>query len=105
MHERENLCDVDICEGMHDRVEKIVNKDHSNDSTRCLLILCFGVVGTSSCPTRKDGSHADEGNEVLRSPAELLCEECGCHTCDKVPAGQPKVDLILLSSVHNADCG
>lgn len=105
MNEGKDFCDVDVCERVHDRVEKIVNKDHANDSTGRLLILCFGVVGTCPRPARKDSSHADEGDKILRPTIELLREECGCHTCDKVPAGQSEVDLVLLASVHNADCG
>jgi hypothetical protein len=105
MHEWEHLCDVDVCEWVHDRVEEIVNKDYSYDSTGRLLILCFGVVCTRACPTRKNGGHADESDKVLRPTIEHLGEEGGRHTGDKIPAGQSEVDLVLLTSVHNADCG
>ena len=75
MHEWEHFCDVNVCEWVHDRVEEIVNKDHSYDSTGRLLILCFGVVCTRACPTRKNGGHADESDKVLRPAIEQLCDE------------------------------
>ena len=105
MYEREYLCNVDVCEWMHDRVEKIVDKYHAHDSTGGLLILCFGVISTCARPACKDGGHADEGDKILRPTIELFCEEGGRHTCDKIPTGQSEVDLVLLSSIRDAYCG
>lgn len=87
MYEWEHLCDVDVCEWVHDCVEEIVDKYHANDSTSRLLILCFGVVSTCPRPTRKDGGHADEGNKILRPTIQLLREEGRCDTRDQIPAG------------------
>lgn len=105
MHERKHLGNVNVSQRVHDRVEHVVDEDHADDGAGCLLVLRHCIVCAGAGPAGEDGCHADKCYEILGAAVELFREECAGHAGDEVPAGQSKVDLVLLAPVCDADCG
>lgn len=86
MHEWEDLGNVDVCHGVHDGVEEVVDEYHSDDGCSGRVVPGLSVVGRSASPAGKEGGHADESNEVLPATGSDLGYESRGDTSNEIPA-------------------
>jgi hypothetical protein len=100
--EREDFCDEDVCERVHDRVEHVVHEDHAHDSTCSMIIASLSIISASSSPASEDYSHSDEGDQVLCPAAQDLGAEGESHSGNKIPAGERQVDFILNLGISDS---